>query len=111
MSVAQTVQSFTGIANENEFYGHHYLAEVFKGDIRGLIDRWQAAEDAAAGSPEAGAARAPHKKLGGLAGKWFAGLAAHARLREEAGLIGSHAGLHAPLLEALGYRLQPGTVE
>jgi hypothetical protein len=111
MSVAQTVQSFTGIANENEFYGHHYLAEVFKGDIRGLIERWEAAEDAAAGGPEAAAARAPHKKLGGLAGKWFAGLAAHARLREEAGLIGSHAGLHAPLLEALGYRLQAGTVE
>ena len=38
MSVAQTVQSFAGIANENEFYGHHYLAEVFKGDIRALIE-------------------------------------------------------------------------
>ena len=48
MSVAQTVQSFAGIANENEFYGHHYLAEVFKGDIRALIESWQAVEDAAA---------------------------------------------------------------
>jgi hypothetical protein len=47
MSVAQTVQSFAGIANENEFYGHHYLAEVFKGDIRTLIESWQATEDAA----------------------------------------------------------------
>jgi hypothetical protein len=111
MSVAQTVQSFTGIANENEFYGHHYLAEVFKGDIRGLIERWQAAEDAAAGSPEAAAARAPHKKLNGLAGKWFSGLAAHARLREDTERLDSHAALHKPLLEALGYRLQPGTVE
>jgi hypothetical protein len=111
MSIAQTVQSFTGIANENEFYGHHYLAEVFKGDIRGLIERWQAAEDAAAGSPEATAARAPHKKLNGLAGKWFSGLAAHTRLKEDAERVDSHAALHAPLLEALGYRLQPSTVE
>ena len=47
MSVAQTVQSFTGIDNENEFYGHHYLAEVFKGDIRALIESWQATEDSA----------------------------------------------------------------
>ena len=63
MSVAQTVQSFAGIANENEFYGHHYLAEVFKGDIRALIESWQAVEEAAtaaptaeAGAPAAGAA-------------------------------------------------------
>ena len=51
MSVAQTVQTFSGITNENEFYGHHYLSEVFQGDIKALIDRWQAAEDAVS-SPE-----------------------------------------------------------
>ena len=56
MSVAQTVQSFAGIANENEFYGHHYLAEVFKGDIRALIERWQTNEDAAAEAIAAGTA-------------------------------------------------------
>lgn len=39
MPVADTVQTFAGIANENEFYGHHYLSEVFKGDIRALIER------------------------------------------------------------------------
>ena len=72
MSVAQTVQSFIGITNENEFYGHHYLAEVFKGDIRTLIERWQAAEEAAAvdkANEEVRlASRAPWKKLGGLGG-------------------------------------------
>ena len=25
--------SHTGIHNENEFYSHHYLAEIFAGDI------------------------------------------------------------------------------
>ena len=110
MSVAQTVQSFAGIANENEFYGHHYLAEVFKGDIRALIESWQAVEDAATEETRA-AARAPHKRLGGLGGKWFAGLASHARLHESTERLQSHLQLHAPLLEALGYKLRPQQIE
>lgn len=111
MSVAQTIQSFAGIANENEFYGHHYLAEVFKGDIRALIEKWQAVEDAAVSEGEKAAARAPFRKLGGLGGKWFAGLASHARCREDADRLQSHADLHAPLLAALGYTLKPSQVE
>ena len=119
MSVAQTIQSFAGIANENEFYGHHYLAEVFKGDIRALIESWQAAEDAAAQAITTGAAteetraesRAPYKRLGGLGGKWFATLASHGRLREDAERLQSHLLLHTPLFEALGYKLQPRQIE
>ena len=26
--------TLTGIHNENEFYSHHYLAEIFAGDIQ-----------------------------------------------------------------------------
>lgn len=40
MPVTDAVQSFAGIANENEFYSHHYLAEVFKGDIKARLDGW-----------------------------------------------------------------------
>lgn len=123
MSVTQTVQSFAGIANENEFYGHHYLAEVFKGDIRALIESWQAAEEAAAQSPAAGEAaaevrtdsradsRAPHKRLAGLGGKWFAALATLARLRDDGERLQAHQQLHAPLLEALAYPLKPRQIE
>ena len=119
MSVAQTVQSFAGISNENEFYGHHYLAEVFKGDIRTLIESWQATEEAAAQAITTGAAteetraesRAPHKRLGGLGGKWFATLASHGRLREDTERLQSHLLLHTPLLEALGYHLKPQQIE
>ena len=119
MSVAQTVQSFTGIANENEFYGHHYLAEVFKGDIRTLIESWQATEEAGAQAIDAGTTsedsraetRAPFKRLGGLGGKWFAGLASQARLNEDVERLQAHLQLHAPLLEALGYKLKPQQVE
>jgi hypothetical protein len=115
MSVAQTVQTFTGIANENEFYGHHYLAEVFKGDIRAQIEKWQKAEEEAQTRTVCEDSkfdvRAPHKRLGGLSGKWFAGLANHSRLREDGVRLQSHMNLHAPLLEALGYKVEPEQIE
>ena len=66
MPVVEAVQTFVGIANENEFYSHHYLSEVFKGDIRERLEQWAAAEDA---HPEQ---RAPYKQLASWAGQWFA---------------------------------------
>lgn len=104
MSVDQTVQTFAGITNENEFYGHHYLAEVFQGDIKTLIEQWNAAEEAARTPEEKATARAPHRRLGGLGGKWFAAVSALARLKDPAERLRAHAALHQPLLEALGYR-------
>ena len=44
MPVLEAVHTFAGIANENEFYSHHYLAEVFKGDIKARLDAWEASE-------------------------------------------------------------------
>ena len=40
--------TFTGIQNENEFYSHHYLAELFANDIQTTTARWRdsAAESA-----------------------------------------------------------------
>jgi hypothetical protein len=66
MPVVEAVQTFVGIVNENEFYSHHYLSEVFKGDIRERIDQWAAMEEA---HPEQ---RAPFKQLASWAGQWFA---------------------------------------
>lgn len=68
MPVLDAVQTFAGIANENEFYSHHYLAEVFKGDIKARLDAWEAAE---AEHPGEDAHRAPHKRLQAWAQKWF----------------------------------------
>ena len=34
-----TAAAFTGIHNENEFYSHRYLSEIFGGDIRATVDR------------------------------------------------------------------------
>ena len=46
MPALAAAPTFVGIANENEFYSHHYLAEVFGGDIRDRLEAWQQAEDA-----------------------------------------------------------------
>jgi hypothetical protein len=111
MSVDSAVQTFVGITNENEFYGHHYLAEVFQGDIKTLVEQWSAAEEAAATPEEKAAVRAPHRRLGGLGGKWFSAVSAIAKLKDPAERLSAHAALHQPLLEALGYRIQPRQLE
>jgi hypothetical protein len=104
MSVAQASQNFVGITNENEFYGHQYLAEVFAGDIRELIERWQASADAApAGDEEAKVT--PFVKLRRQGTPWFAELNKLGRFRDPAECIRAHRELHKPLLEALGYKL------
>lgn len=105
MSVAQASQNFVGITNENEFYGHQYLAEVFSGDIRELIDRWQAAADAAA-AEEKEALATPFTKLRRQGTPWFAALNNLSRLRDPAECIRAHQEMHAPLLKALGYQLE-----
>ncbi len=104
MSVAQASQNFVGITNENEFYGHQYLAEVFAGDIRELIDRWQTSADAAPSGDEE-AKVTPFVKLRRQGTPWFAELNKLGRLRDPAECIRAHRELHKPLLEALGYKL------
>lgn len=50
MPVLEAVQTFAGIANKNEFYSHHHLAEVFKGDIKARLETWEATETAHPGN-------------------------------------------------------------
>ena len=48
--MAGTATTFAGIHNENEFYSHHYLSEIFTGDIRDTVARWRDAAEAAGGA-------------------------------------------------------------
>lgn len=100
MPVLEAVQTFAGIANENEFYSHHYLSEVFKGDIKSRLDAWDANEAAHPGEDEH---RAPAKRLQSWAQKWFA-------LRNQLQRAGDaderwalFSRLQGGLLQALGY--------
>ena len=48
-ATTDTVSAFIGIANENEFFSHHYLAEVFRGDVEETLAHWRASEEARPG--------------------------------------------------------------
>ena len=95
-----------GIDNRGEFYSHHYLDALLEGDLKPLLARWKEGEKA---TPPV---RPPPKALNGLAGAYF-------QARAEAADVGPHApdaalaiahGLHAHLLEALGYSRAPTAV-
>lgn len=97
------VQTFAGITNENEFYSHHYLAEVFKGDIKARLDAWEAAESSQAEDAGDDRHRAPHKGLQAWAQKWFALRSQVQRAGEAAERWRLFTQLNAGLLQALGH--------
>src|SRR5215471_18978114 len=105
MPVVEAVQTFIGIANENEFYSHHYLSEVLKGDIKERLDQWAAAEEA---HPEQ---RAPYKQLASWASQWFAlrNTVSHGDTAAEQ--LDSFRHVQQGLLQALGYTSIPQHLE
>jgi hypothetical protein len=105
MPVVEAVQTFVGIANENEFYSHHYLSEVFRGDIRERLEQWAAAEET---QPEQ---RAPYKQLASWAGQWFALCNAGTRGGAAAEQLASFQQVQQGLLQALGYAIAPQHLE
>jgi hypothetical protein len=97
-----TAQTFAGIENENEFFGHHYLAEVFRGDIRDQLDAWVERED--------GVWRAPQKVLAGLGARWFQARRALRSAKGPDAVNEAFTALQRPLLAALGYEIAPVVV-
>jgi hypothetical protein len=105
MPVVEAVQTFVGIDNENEFYSHHYLSEVFKGDIRERLEQWAAVEEA---HP---AQRAPYKQLASWAGQWFALRNTGTRSGDAVEKLDSFPEVQQGLLQALGYAITPQHLE
>ena len=95
--------TFTGIHNENEFYSHHYLAEVFTGDIRATIERWRKAA-------EANGARAPYAEFRALAPDYLRFRRDFDRERRSAKRIDLQRDWFRQLLRALGYPWQPANL-
>jgi hypothetical protein len=100
MPVLDAVQTFAGISNENEFYSHHYLAEVFRGDIKTRIESWDSDESS---HPSDDAYRAPHKRLQSCAQKWFALRGQIGRAKDDSEKWRLFVQLQSGLLLALGY--------
>ena len=109
MAILDTVQTFAGITNENEFYSHHYLAEVFKGDIKARIDAWLEREQESGRDDDA--VRAPFKRLASWSSRWFALRADLSKVREPRERLSAFADLQGGLLRALGYGLAPAQHE
>ncbi len=105
MAVLDAVETFAGIANENEFYSHHYLSEVFKGDIKSRLEAWDANE---ALHPGVEAERSPAKRLGACAQKWFALRGQIARAGNDAEKWSIYTQMQTGLLQALGYAAPGG---
>lgn len=104
MRVLEAVQTFAGIANENEFYSHHYLSEVFKGDIKDRLAAWDAEETQHPGDE---AHRAPAKRLQGWAQRWFSLRNQVQRGKDENERWHSFMQMQTGLLQALGYAQPP----
>ncbi|WP_242472963.1 class I SAM-dependent DNA methyltransferase [Rhodoferax fermentans] len=100
MAVLDAVETFAGIANENEFYSHHYLAEVFKGDIKSRLEAWDAHEALHPGEEQE---RAPAKRLSAWGQKWFALRGQIAKARDDAEKWQIFTQIQTGLLQALGY--------
>ena len=103
--MADTATTFAGIHNENEFYSHHYLSEIFTGDIRDTVARWRDAAESAGGA--SAGARTPPDALRALARDYlqFRRQFAHARRHEAR--VGRQREWFAQLLGALGYGYEP----
>ncbi len=100
MAALDAVQTFAGIANENEFYSHHYLAEVFKGDIKTRLEAWDADE---AAHPGIDTHRHPAKRLSAWGQKWFSLRGQLDKARDDTEKWQLYTQLQTGLLQALGY--------
>ena len=93
----------TGIHNENEFFSHHYLAEIFTGDIQATVERWRK-------QAESTSARAPYAELRALAPEYLRFRRDFQRERRTGHRIIRQREWFRLLLAALGYRWRPANL-
>ncbi|MCF6453538.1 hypothetical protein L1076_18320 [Vibrio sp. MMG022] len=111
--------ALVGISNENDFYSHHYLSEIFVGDIRGVLEGWQQKENEAreqerterekGGNPVKGY-RTPFEALRSYSGEYFRQLNQNKTAKGETKRLSDQRSRWSPVLNALGYELKPTSV-
>ena len=104
MPVTETAATWIGIENENEFYSHHYLSEVFSGDIKETLSNWAEQEKGGEGTT---AVKAPYTQLRNLHQGYFANNEKILRERSAAERISLQREIFQQLTHALGYPWQP----
>ncbi len=96
--------TFTGIQNENEFYSHHYLSEVFARDIQETTARWR--ESATEGEK---GVRPPDQALRALARPYLQFRQRFGRERRHEARVRLQREWFRQLLDALGYDFRPAS--
>ena len=102
---AKTAATFTGIHNENEFYSHYYLSEVFTGDIKETLGRWRETAEA---KTKAEGGRTPYEALRALAREYQQFRREFENERRTKRRLDLQHGWFQQLLTALGYDWKPG---
>ena len=98
METADKFDVFPGIANENEFYSHHFFAHVFRSRIKDWLQERAASEPD--GDP-------PAKRLSRLAAAFFQEHARYPADEDFTARLEWHRELHRALLRELGYVIDP----
>ena len=94
--------TYVGIQNENEFYSHHYLAELLAGDIQGTTARWREAA-----TESEGGAQPPDQALRALARPYLRFRQQFSHERRNRARIDMQRDWFRQLLGTLGYEVKP----
>lgn len=114
MAIKDSAANYIGLSNENEFYSHHYLSEVFTGDIRQTLERW-AESEALSKEQDDTPVRAPYNRLKSLSRNYFSmreqmRLAVGGRVAAEK-RVALQRDFFKQLLQVLGYGYNPQNLE
>ncbi|WP_285163554.1 Eco57I restriction-modification methylase domain-containing protein [Shewanella goraebulensis] len=111
--------ALVGITNENDFYSHHYLSELFVNDLKDVLEKWQTAETETreaerlekdrGGNPSKGY-RAPITRLNSFSGEYFRLLNQHRKETSRTKRLLNQRARWEPIFAALGYQSIQGDV-
>jgi hypothetical protein len=90
----------TGIANENEFYTHHYLSAILENDLKEVLQEWKRRE-------QEESIRPPYAELRGLSRNFFEMRNGLGRERKPEGRLEMQRAFLQQLLPVLGYGFAP----
>ena len=109
MAIADTAATYIGINNENEFYSHHYLSQVFEGDIKQVLADWLEEESR---SKEQGATiQTPFNQLRNISRDYFSMREKIRRERSANKRIALQRDFFKQLLPVIGFSYQPHNLE
>ena len=97
--------TYTGIQNENEFYSHHYLSELFAKDIQETMARWRRSSSGAEHDEDG--PHPPDQALRALARPYLQFRERLGRERRHEVRVGRQREWFAQLLDALGHEFRP----